>query len=334
MPAGHAILVSVLTLGLASLLNISSLREAAERQPFGWRRNVAVVLVVPLGGLSHLLGLDEPRALVDRELAGHQGLLSATGQAVSASTQTRPRHRLGRRQPGRGRVFDASDPLRVWVVGDSLTEQLGPTLRGLTADTGLIVTEHELRYSTGLSRPDFFDWPARLNAIKEESDPDVWVVMFGANDAQSIRIGGRYLEFGTPEWDAEYGRRVAQVMTDLSNDAQQVIWVGQPVMRAAGFGERMAHLNDLYRSEATRHPGVMFLDTWRLFGGPDGAYSAYLPGPDGWPVLMRLGDGIHLTRTGGERLATRVFDLINRRWRLSRPTLTNAPPFSQGSQGS
>jgi hypothetical protein len=325
MPAGHAILVTVLALGLASLVNISSLRQAAEHQPFGWRRNVAVVLVAPLDGLSSLLGLDEPRELVDRKLAIHRDLPWATAeQAVSASGQAQPeqvrpkRTPQDRTQPGQGRTFDTSDPLRIWVVGDSLTEQLGPTLRGLMADTGVAAAEHELHYSSGLSRTDFFDWPARLNALEEASDPDVWVVMFGANDAQSIRVGGRYLEFGTPEWDAEYRRRVAHVMTDLSDDAQQMIWVGQPVMRAAGFGQRMAHLDNLYRSEAASHPNVTFLDTWELFAGPDGAYSAYLPGPDGRATLMRLSDGIHLTRSGGERLATRVFDLINQRWRIAR----------------
>jgi uncharacterized protein len=324
MPAGHAILVTVLALGLGSLVNISSLRQAAERQPFGWRRNVAVVLVAPLGGLSNVLGLDEPRQLLDRELAVRQDLpWAGAGQAVSASGQAQPaqarpeKTRPDQARRDRGRTFDASDPLRIWVVGDSLTEQLGPTLRGLTAEDGMATTEHELHYSSGLSRTDFFDWPARLGTIKEASDPDVWVVMFGANDAQSIRAGGRYLEFGTREWDAEYRKRVARVMTGLSNDAQQVIWIGQPVMRAAGFAQRMAHLNDLYRSEAARHPNVTFLDTWELFAGPDHAYAAYLPGPDGRPVLMRLSDGIHLTRPGGERLAARVFGLINQRWKLT-----------------
>jgi uncharacterized protein len=88
------------------------------------------------------------------------------------------------------------------------------------------------------------------------------------------------------------------------------------VMRAAGFAQRMAHLDDLYRAEAAHHPGVMFLDTWKLFAGPDHAYSAYLPGPDGRPTLMRLGDGIHLTRPGGERLAGRVLEMITQRWQL------------------
>lgn len=317
MPAGHAILVSVLALGLASLVNISSLRQAAERQPFGWHRNVAIVLVAPLSGLSSLLGLDEPRELVDRKLARRQDLASATtGHGVSAPARTLAGQGEARPRPERDRAFDEADPLRIWVVGDSMTEQLGPSLRGLTADTGVMGTEHELHYSSGLSRRDFFDWPARLDAIKEASDPDVWVVMFGANDAQSIRVGGRHLEFGTPEWDAEYRKRVAQVMASLSSAEQQVIWVGQPVMRAAGFSQRMAHLDALYRSEAARHPNVTFLDTWDLFTGPGGVYAAYLPDPGGRPTLMRLGDGIHLTRPGGERLATRVLEVIDQRWQL------------------
>jgi hypothetical protein len=318
MPAGQAILVTLLALGFASLVNISSLRHAAERQPFGWRRTVAVVLVAPLGGLSSVLGLDEPREVIDRELAIREDLpWAAPGQAASAAEQAQPQQPQRDRMQSEGvRTFDASDPLRIWVVGDSLTEQLGPTLRGLTAETRMAVTEHELHYSSGLSRTDFFDWPARLRAIQETSDPDVWVVMFGANDAQSIKAGGRHLEFGVPEWDAEYRRRVARVMANLSSDTQQVIWVGQPVMRAAGFAERMAHLDDLYRIEAARHPGVVFLDTWKMFAGPDEAYAAYLPGPDGRPTLMRLGDGIHFTRAGGERLAAHVLDVINQRWKL------------------
>lgn len=311
MPAGRAILVTLLTLGLASLLNIASLHAAAERQPFGWRRSAALVLVAPLSGISAVLGLDEPRVFLDRELAlRRERPATSAGQAVSASTRDPIEPQTTQR------AFSAGDPLRIWVGGDSMTEPLGPALRSAVARTGVAVAEHELHYSSGLSRPDFFDWPERLTSIAATADPDVWVVMFGANDAQGIRVGGRHLQFGTPEWDAEYRQRVAAVMTDLTSGGQQLVWIGQPVMRTAEFAQRMAHLNHLYRTEAARHDGVTYLDTWDLFTDGDGEYVAYLPDLDGRPALMRLGDGIHLTRPGGERLAARVFKVIDDRWRL------------------
>jgi hypothetical protein len=217
------------------------------------------------------------------------------------------------------RTFAPGDPLRVWVVGDSLTEQLGPAVRTLVEGTGLATVEHEMRYSSGLSRPDFFDWPGHLTTIAADEDPDVWVVMFGGNDAQGIKVGGRHLEFATPEWDAEYRSRIAGLMADLAEGERQVVWVGQPIPRAEGFARRMAHLNDLYRAEAERHDGVVYLDTWELFADPAGAYTAYLTDRDGRPVLMRLGDGIHLSRAGGERVAVPVAETIADRWGLEPP---------------
>jgi hypothetical protein len=313
MPAGRAILVMLVALGLASLLNISSLRAAAERQPFGWHRTVAVVLVAPLGAISDVLALDEPRELVDRRLR------SSPGQAVSAPDNvpdSAPDSTPASARADADRTFGPGDPLRIWVVGDSLTEQLGPAVRELAEGTRLATVEHEMRYSSGLSRPDFFDWPGHLATLGARADPDVWVVMFGGNDAQGIKVGGRHLEFGTPAWDAEYRSRIAEVMADLSSEERQVVWVGQPIPRAEGFSRRMAHLNDLYRAEAEHHEGVSYVDSWELFAGPDGAYTAYLPDLLGRPVLMRLGDGVHLSRAGGDRLALPVFEVIGDRWGL------------------
>jgi hypothetical protein len=92
-----------------------------------------------------------------------------------------------------------------------------------------------------------------------------------------------------------------------------VVWTGQPIMRSDAFGGRMRLLNTLYQDEARAHPGVIYLDSWSLFAGPDARYADYLA-PGGPP--QRLGDGIHLTRAGGERLAAAAYALLAGHWNL------------------
>ena len=67
--------------------------------------------------------------------------------------------------------------------------------------------------SSGLSRPDFFDWsPAQsIPAV----NPDIVVLTFRSNDAQGLRNINN-LSHGAPpgtgsddtDWRAEYGKRV------------------------------------------------------------------------------------------------------------------------------
>ncbi len=87
-------------------------------------------------------------------------------------------------------------------------------------------------------------------------------------------------------------------------------------MRLASFDARMHQLNRIYRQQADRRAGVTYVDARRLFT-VDGAYSPYLEDDAGQEQLMRQQDGIHLTRAGGERLATVVFDEISQDWPVS-----------------
>jgi hypothetical protein len=62
---------------------------------------------------------------------------------------------------------------------------------------------------------------------------------------------------------------------------------------------------------------VRFVPTRELFSDPGGSYSAYLPGADGDPVLVRRDDGIHLTPAGAARLAPVVMGAIRTDWHVA-----------------
>jgi uncharacterized protein len=229
---------------------------------------------------------------------------------ATATAAIAPRDGVPRRTP------TAEAPLVMYVGGDSMARELGESLLALTAATGVVDADLEFRISTGLSRPDFFDWPARLQAEATERPMEVAVVLFGANDGQNLEVTGTVFGFGTPEWIDEYHRRVGIAMDVLYAEGRDVVWVGMPNCRSASYSEKLRIMNQVYADEAAKRPWVTYLDTYTMFSDADGNYADYLPGDDGELVLMRQGDGIHWSRAGGDRVAQAALDIVGASWNL------------------
>jgi lysophospholipase L1-like esterase len=205
--------------------------------------------------------------------------------------------------------------IRMVVFGDSLAGMPGIALKRMLAGNGASVT-NDYKSSTGLSRPDFYDWPARARAEKRRLRPDVVIMMFGANDWQNIRSGGHVYTRGTKSWDAVYAARAGRLM-DIARAGDTVVYVvGQPnTGRSAGYARHMAHINGLAEREARKRPDVRFISTWALFSTPSGAYASSLRTSTGELVRMRSGDKIHFTGAGASRLARELRRVIQIDWR-------------------
>jgi hypothetical protein len=337
--AGHVILAVVVALLVGTLLNAQDLLATAERQPFGWQRDVAVAVASPVARVSAAIGLDRPRNGIDAALGRNDdeapaiddapdgggapviaapesdaeadpGPTASDDATASASptptpsptpTETEPAGPMGL---DRGPVT-ADDPLQLYIGGDSMVEiQFGTALQDLADDTGMIDTVAiEFDRGSGLTRPDFVDWPAKLAGVSESMDPDVMVVYFGGNDAQPIKIDGVVYDPTQPEWQAEYRSRVSDLQDQLVEAGHHVYWMGLPIPREDSMVTKFGILNDIYSSEAETRDGVTYVDVWDLFAGADGRYSEYLVNDEGDEVDMRLGDGIHLTTNGAYRAA-------------------------------
>lgn len=318
---GRTLLVITTALGLATLLNAQPLLDTAQGLPFGWKRDVAVAVMERVADASAALRLDVPRRELDQAL-GHEAapapepqptptVAPTPGATPTATPTVTP-------SPTASRVPTSADPLRIRVAGDSMAQAPGQSLIRFAAANGRARAVLDFRFSSGLTRPDFFDWPGHLaEALTMKRPPEAYVVFFGANDAQGMRTSHGVLDFGTTAWDTEYARRVAAVMDQLTAGGARVFWVGQPIARSSSYAQRMKRLDGIYAREAAKHPGVRYVDSWSLFTTPDGRYSAYLRTDDGL-TLMRLADGIHLTRAGGDRLARVILAEIGREWRLTR----------------
>jgi hypothetical protein len=317
MPAGQVIAVTILALVIGLILNAPDIRRTAERQEAGWKRDVAIAMIQPFDWFARTFRLDAPHNLVDAAI-GHRDAVdsSSTSTTTAPAPVAMPEPATTTTAPSR-REVTAADPLRIFIGGDSMVGQFGPMLENTAEAGGLVeVTEVLYEFSSGLTRPDFLDWPVRLREIRESQDPDVIVLFFGGNDAQAIQIDGTWHEFGSETWMAEYRQRVGDLMAELDEDGRDVYWMGMPIVRSDDFRRKVEVLNEIYRSEAERFDSVNFVDSWSVFAGADGGFSEYLTDANGDLVDMRLNDGIHLTTAGGIRLAEVTFRVIADNWGL------------------
>jgi len=213
-------------------------------------------------------------------------------------------------------VFTADKPLRLLVVGDSLMYPVGFAVMRQAAIYPALSVKTITKASSGLVRPDFYNWPKVITEAVAEYHPHVTVMMFGGNEKQVMQHQGRSLAPFSDEWNAEYVRRVGQVI-DLSAQAgSAVIWVGMPIMRSGKFSQTVRRLNTFYSAACAERPAAVYIDGYALFSDPDGKYSAYLRNADGESQLMRSGDGIHFTEHGGDRVAEEITKVLLAKYRL------------------
>jgi len=210
----------------------------------------------------------------------------------------------------------AASPAKVYIVGDSDAGTFGPYLEQLLDGTQIVDTELNYKVSSGLARPDFYDWPAELREALPEADPDIVIVTFGGNDAQGLSVADGEFIIGDPvaneaEWTEEYTRRAGEVMDLLLEEGRTVIWVGIPNDDNPEVTARMAIQDQAAKAAAAERPEVIFIDTWTRFSGRDGGWAEFVIDPrDGEGKDVRAGDGFHLNTTGAEILALDIAQAV------------------------
>ena len=208
------------------------------------------------------------------------------------------------------------NPAKVFIVGDSDAGTFGPYLQTLLDGTQIVETSLDYKVSSGLSRPDFFDWPAEIEAKLPEVEPDIVVATFGGNDAQGLAVESGEFIIGDPvaneaEWVAEYSERAGAVMDQLMAGGRTLIWVGIPNDDNPEVTERMAIQDRAAKAAAAERPEVIFIDTWTRFSGRDGGWAEFVIDPrDGQGKDVRADDGFHLNQTGAEILAIDIAQSI------------------------
>ncbi len=322
--AASALVAILVAMALGALFNAPAMKKTALELPFGGQRSFRLALVSPLAAVSHWLFLDRPAQLTAQAL-GKSDPGPAASTVVVVVTPTPTPSRSGKPKPGEQekplpKPFKGH-PMHLYIAGDSMMGLPGMALVNLSNKTKLIKPLLDYHISSGLVRPDFFNWPAQLQAQAKEFDPGATVLMFGANDNQAVQTpSGQVYQFETDGWKKEYRRRVSDVIQLLfDGGVRRVYWIGQPIMPDAAFNRQVQMLNDIYRSVAEQTPGVRYIDAYKLFTDSSGGYSEYLRDANGEMQKVREADGEHLTYAGGLRVAEAVLAAIKKEWFTKKP---------------
>lgn len=354
--AGSVLVTMVVCLGLWAVLSAPNLERGAEAGPLGARRSAALTILRPLASLSRLLFLSDATGTVERAL-GNDPRAPAGGELVLPELDLPPQTAPGTKVPsparkeeepagtsGAGeprpdeepeppapeeeekeveplgiRIPTGSNRLRIAVIGDSLSQGLGPAIeRWLDPDLTRVLSLGQ--QSSGLTRQDYFNWLAGMRRIVDEFRPDLVFVMLGSNDGQDqVARDGEAIPVGTFAWVQGYRDRVSGLLREATNAGSPVVWVGIPVVSERWRWDLYRRVNGIYREAAGADPLGTYVDSWSAFDAKDGGYTAFVRNERGELQEMRASDGIHFTPTGYDylgrlaiRAAVAAFDLPER----------------------
>lgn len=330
MPAGRVLVVILVFLLVWTILYAPTMKRAAEASPIGIRRTVSLAVLKPIAAVSGWIGLDELAATIERAVGRDPGRPGGAFVPPAEDIPVAPPDDPdGNGGHGNGDGVSEGEPirlptpirkLRVAIVGDSLAAGLGYFAERVFRPRFVRVSGQG-RISTGLARPDYFNWPYTMRRIVDRFDPDLVIVLLGENDHQSLQDvhGHREAQIGTSEWPPEYRERVLRMMRIATSRGAKVVWAGLPISADFRLREHSRRQNEIFRFAASISHDVVFFDTWERFRDPDGGYSAYFY--EGRRViLVREGDGLHFNAIGYTLVAREIARLAETEFGLAPRT--------------
>jgi hypothetical protein len=205
----------------------------------------------------------------------------------------------------------ADDTYRILVIGDALGGGLAAGLSRMAEPEPRFEIFNRFQETSGLARPEVYDWPASLPKIMEGKEFNAVVVLLGAYDRQAIREGDFRLVFNTPEWTASYEARIDELLDVLNGAGLKVFWVAIPPMGDAKYEADMKVVAALQKQEVLGK-GQVYVDLRSAFLTPDGEYTDKGPDETGEVSRLRSRDGIAFLRLGNNRFGQLLLAEIKR----------------------
>ena len=245
-------------------------------------------------------------------------------------------------------------PVRILLVGDSMAGSLGvglaqvaPTYGAEVVNDGMpgcSVSQDQLNrvlwYTLPPGPPCLLGDPAALlNTWKgwvDATQPDV-VVYIARSDLLDQQHGGQWQHVGQSAFDAWVRGRFQAAVPVLSSAGAKVVLLTSPSYdtgeQASGSPwpeddpARVAADNAIMRAVSAATPGVTVVDAGSLLT-PSATYRTEAVG-----VTLRCPDGVHLTRSGGAWLGSRILPEIVALGRAhsATPVAAARPPVTQPS---
>jgi hypothetical protein len=307
------------------LLDATTLEHNAQVSPVGTRRTVGMDLLGPIAETSRILQVSRIESTADGILGrngnvvghGHLEVLGPRPQRAGAAKPGAQVTGTTSTTPSQSSSPSAKDPLKVLILGDSLGIDLGDSLQNQLAGTGVVMASLDAKESTGLTRPDYFNWPSELASDLSASHPAVVVAMFGTNDPQDFP-GPPDIPFDSPAWIQLYEQTTLKFMQEATATGARLIWVSIPPMQDPGLNARINVVNDLQRQAALQVRDVVYLSSASVLGDAQGGYTAFILA-NGKNLNVRTPDGVHLSPDGSALLASAVVQSMRSQLGIALP---------------
>jgi uncharacterized protein len=243
----------------------------------------------PARGSAHFANSTVGEALMARWIALAIGLVAILLVAAAAAPL--------RAESGESKV-------KVGFIGDSTADGLWGGVTRLVPRHSCLKGNVELgrfgKNSTGLTRPDRFNWADEVKKIAASFKPDLFVMSLGLNDRQSVVVDGKVTLETSSEYPARYKERIAAVLNNIAASGAHLLWIGLPAMRDAAPDRDAREKNKLF-AEAIREFGdskFHFVPPWRLSDRDEDKFASYGPDQSGRIIQIRASDGEHFTPAG------------------------------------
>jgi peptidoglycan/LPS O-acetylase OafA/YrhL len=158
-------------------------------------------------------------------------------------------------------------------------------------------------------------WRAYRARWLQEFKPDVVAVFSGIWELYDKVVDGRDLPFGSKAYDTWFSGQLDQLIDQIHASGAHVALLTVPCNESTdpvsgpskpeNDGNRVDHLNQLYRQAAARHPDSTSVIDLHGFLCPNGNYLSSLDGTD-----LRI-DGVHLTSEGAALVRKWLFPQLD-----------------------
>ncbi|MBD1812257.1 DUF459 domain-containing protein [Microcoleus vaginatus DQ-U2] len=199
---------------------------------------------------------------------------------------------------------------RFLFIGDSVMFDLGIQLQyTLKKKYNIADTKIDYKVSTGLNRIDYYDWYARTRQVLNNYQPDVVIVLFGANDPQNIiDFQGKARVVMTKEWQKAYQERVERYAKLLdSSSVRKVYWIGQSIPKKSLYLKAFPVMNDIYKNASKFSSKIEFISTWETFAQA-GRLVPVVANKSGKRGYVKNNDGLHFTSHGAQIISDLIVD--------------------------
>ncbi len=199
---------------------------------------------------------------------------------------------------------------RVLLLGDSLMEDMGPRVHKALQNRRGLEFIISAKFSTGLCRPDTFDWPKHMREVVSKYKPNLVVFFIGANDAMPMRTENRkYVQPGTAIWRETYKRRIDELVSIAREADMDIIWIEMPAV--GGRYNKLLHDTQIAQREYCEANGIENLQTDPLLSGVWGKYEAFGE-YNGKTVRLRVKDLTHLSPNGNRKVLDHLLPILEK----------------------